>query len=197
MAAAVASASDAQLASGTPACMAPLRPSAARRQRRSMDIYSAALVLVELLTGRPLIHQSDTWQALYRIANETLVLPEDLGPGVDDALRAILLRALARDPRRALCRPRIFVMHCAPGLPRPAHPRRRATPRSTFCCGACRPKPSQRCPIRWRASSGVASSEERRHQRSDALDPQGRGARTSSARLVNSVTHCPCQPGAR
>jgi HD-like signal output (HDOD) protein len=55
-------------------------------------------VLVELLTGRPLIHQTDTWQALYRIANETLELPADLGPGVDDNLRAILLRALARDP---------------------------------------------------------------------------------------------------
>ena len=64
----------------------------------SMDIYSAALVLVELLTGRPLIHQTDTWQALYRIANETLALPSDLGPGVDDNLRAILQRALAREP---------------------------------------------------------------------------------------------------
>jgi serine/threonine protein kinase len=97
MAAAVASASDAQLASGTPAYMAP-EATAGAAPAPSMDIYSAALVLVELLTGRPLIHQSDTWQALYRIANETLVLPEDLGPGVDDALRAILLRALARDP---------------------------------------------------------------------------------------------------
>ena len=97
LAAAVASASDAQLASGTPAYMAP-EATAGAAPAPSMDIYSAALVLVELLTGRPLIHQSDTWQALYRIANETLVLPEDLGPGVDDALRAILLRALARDP---------------------------------------------------------------------------------------------------
>ena len=97
MAAAVASASDAQLASGTPAYMAP-EATAGAAPAPSMDIYSAALVLVELLTGQPLIHQSDTWQALYRIANEVLELPEDLGPGVDDALRAILLRALAREP---------------------------------------------------------------------------------------------------
>jgi HD-like signal output (HDOD) protein len=63
-----------------------------------MDVYSAGLVLIELLTGRPLIHQKDTWQALYRIANEPLELPADLGPGVDDGLRAILQRAMARDP---------------------------------------------------------------------------------------------------
>ena len=97
LAAAVASPSDAQLASGTPAYMAP-EATAGAAPAPSMDIYSAALVLVELLTGRPLIHQSDTWQALYRIANETLALPSDLGPGVDDNLRAILQRALAREP---------------------------------------------------------------------------------------------------
>ena len=97
LAAAVASPSDAQLASGTPAYMAP-EATAGAAPAPSMDIYSAALVLVELLTGRPLIHQTDTWQALYRIANETLALPSDLGPGVDDNLRAILQRALAREP---------------------------------------------------------------------------------------------------
>ena len=70
-AAAVASASDAQLASGTLACMAPEAIGGAA-PAPSMDIYSAALVLVELLTGRPLIHQSDAWRALYRTANETL-----------------------------------------------------------------------------------------------------------------------------
>lgn len=97
LAAAVASPSDAQLASGTPAYMAP-EATAGAAPAPSMDIYSAALVLVELLTGRPLIHQTDTWQALYRIANETLELPSDLGPGVDDNLRAVLQRALAREP---------------------------------------------------------------------------------------------------
>ena len=97
LAAAVASPSDAQLASGTPAYMAP-EATAGAPPAPAMDIYSAALVLVELLTGRPLIHQTDTWQALYRIANETLELPADLGPGVDDNLRAILQRALAREP---------------------------------------------------------------------------------------------------
>ncbi|WP_298208559.1 serine/threonine protein kinase [Acidovorax sp.] len=97
LAATVQAAPDAQLASGTPAYMAP-EAAAGAAPTPAMDVYSAALVLVELLTGRPLIHQKDTWQALYRIANESLALPEDLGPGVDDGLRAILQRAMARDP---------------------------------------------------------------------------------------------------
>lgn len=97
MAAPAQAAPDAQLASGTPAYLAP-EAAAGASPAPAMDVYSAALVLVELLTGRPLIHQKDTWQALYRIANEVLTLPDDLGPGVDDALRAILQRALARDP---------------------------------------------------------------------------------------------------
>ena len=97
MAAPVQAASDAQLASGTPAYMAP-EAAAGAAPTPAMDVYSAALVLIEMLTGRPLIHQTDTWQALYRIANENLALPADLGPGVDDGLRAILQRAMARDP---------------------------------------------------------------------------------------------------
>jgi serine/threonine protein kinase len=97
MAAPVQAAPDSQLASGTPAYLAP-EAAAGAAPAPAMDVYSAALVLVELLTGRPLIHQKDTWQALYRIANEPLELPADLGPGVDDALRAILQRAMARDP---------------------------------------------------------------------------------------------------
>ncbi|CAN7553253.1 HDOD domain-containing protein [Acidovorax sp. LjRoot129] len=97
MAAPVQAQPDAQLASGTPAYLAPEAASGAS-PAPAMDVYSAALVLVEMLTGQPLIHQKDTWQALYRIANEPLQLPPDLGPGVDDGLRAILQRAMAREP---------------------------------------------------------------------------------------------------
>ena len=97
MAAPVQAAPDAQLASGTPAYMAP-EAAAGAAPTPAMDVYSGGMVLIEMLTGRPLIHQKDTWQALYRIANENLALPADLGPGVDDGLRAILQRVIARDP---------------------------------------------------------------------------------------------------
>ena len=97
MAAPVQARANSQLASGTPAYLAP-EAAAGAPPAPAMDVYSAALVLVELLTGQQLIEQKDAWQALYRIANETLLLPDDLGPGVDDGLRAILQRAMAREP---------------------------------------------------------------------------------------------------
>ena len=97
LAAPVQGASDPQQISGTPAYMAPEAAEGAA-PTPAMDVYSAALVLIELLTGKPLIHQTDPWQALYRIAHEDLALPDDLGPGVDDGLRAILQRGMARRP---------------------------------------------------------------------------------------------------
>lgn len=92
----VANAAQAPLA-GTPAYMAP-EASAGAVPTPAVDIYGAGLILVELLTGQPLRRQSETWQALYPSAGSPIMLPDDLGPDVDDALRAIAARALARDP---------------------------------------------------------------------------------------------------
>ncbi len=66
----------------------------------SMDIFSAGVVLAELIMGRPLLNESDPYRALYRVAHEQLGLPADLGSDVDDQLRAIVSRALALDPRQ-------------------------------------------------------------------------------------------------
>ena len=63
-----------------------------------MDLFSAGLVLVEMLSGKPLIAERDPFRAIYRVVHEQLTLPAGLGAAVDDRLRAILLRALARDP---------------------------------------------------------------------------------------------------
>ncbi|WP_404300393.1 HDOD domain-containing protein [Alicycliphilus denitrificans] len=87
----------AHMVCGTPAYMAP-EAVAGAAPAPSMDIYAAALVLVELLTGRRVIAERDPMQALARVAQQAVELPQDLGAGVDDGLRAILHRALAREP---------------------------------------------------------------------------------------------------
>jgi serine/threonine protein kinase len=84
---------------GTPGYMSPEAATGAPVSA-AMDIFSAAIVLTELLCGHRLVDERDPWRAMQRVALEDLQLPADLGPEVDDALRAILLRGLARDPRQ-------------------------------------------------------------------------------------------------
>ncbi len=84
---------------GTPGYMSPEAtqgglPSAA------MDVFSAGIVLVEMLSGQKLVNERDPFRAMQRIANEDLKLPESLSSEVDDALRAVLRRALEREPAR-------------------------------------------------------------------------------------------------
>jgi eukaryotic-like serine/threonine-protein kinase len=66
----------------------------------SMDLFACGLVLAELLIGKPLIEESDSNRAMYRAAHEQLALPEGLGSDVDDGLRSLVNRALARDPQQ-------------------------------------------------------------------------------------------------
>ena len=66
----------------------------------SMDIFSAGVVLAELIMGKPLLNEPDPFRAVYRTVHEQLALPTDLGADVDDQLRAIVSRALALDPKQ-------------------------------------------------------------------------------------------------
>jgi len=82
---------------GTPGYMSPeaahgLKPAPA------MDLFSAAVVLAEMLSGRQLLVEKDPYRAMYRVAHEDLAWPKDGGGDADDALRAIVMRSLARDP---------------------------------------------------------------------------------------------------
>ena len=77
-----------------------LSPEAARGLPPSPtnDVFAAGLVLAEMLLGRPLMAETDPYRAVYRLAHEDLVLPHDPQHPLDDALRALVQRALARDP---------------------------------------------------------------------------------------------------
>ena len=74
----------------------------------AMDIFSAGVVLAEMLMGRRLIDEADPYRALYRVMHEQLLLAEDAAPGVDDRLRAIVNRALAHDARQRFMGARVF-----------------------------------------------------------------------------------------
>jgi serine/threonine protein kinase len=84
---------------GTPGYMSPEAvdgglPTAA------MDVFSAGVLLVEVLSGERLIKERDAFRAMHRTASEDLSLPDSLSSAVDDDLRRLLLRAIARDPSR-------------------------------------------------------------------------------------------------
>ncbi|MBL0731118.1 serine/threonine protein kinase [Piscinibacter sp. HJYY11] len=88
---------------GTPGYMSPeathgLKPSP------GMDVFSAGLVLAEMLSGQQLVAERDPFRAMYRVAHEDRVLPESTPADVDDRLRAIVLRSLARDPSKRFAR---------------------------------------------------------------------------------------------
>ena len=81
---------------GTPGYISP---EAARGDAASpvMDVFAAAVMLSEMLSGQRLNYDADPWRAVRRAMEQTLDPPADLGPDSDDALRAVLLRGLSRE----------------------------------------------------------------------------------------------------
>lgn len=87
----------AQAPAGTPGDMAP-EVAQGGVATPAVDVFSAGMVLAEMLSGEPLVAERDPYRAIYRILNEPLVMRDDLAPEVDDTLRGIVSRAIARDP---------------------------------------------------------------------------------------------------
>ena len=80
---------------GTPAYMAPEYVQQRQISERS-DLFSAGLILFEMLLGRRAFVGDSLAAVLKRVTNEDLSVPEDAG--IDERLRPILLKAVARDP---------------------------------------------------------------------------------------------------
>ncbi|MET0335936.1 MAG: protein kinase [Rhizobacter sp.] len=81
---------------GTPGYMSP-EATHGHKPSPGMDVFSAGLVLAEMLSGKQLIVERDPYRAMYRVAHEDQVLPETTPAEADDRLRAIVLRSLSRD----------------------------------------------------------------------------------------------------
>ncbi|MBB4842041.1 serine/threonine protein kinase [Paucibacter oligotrophus] len=90
-----------------------LSPEAAQGQPPSaqMDVFAAAVVLVEMLSGQRLNYEPDPWRAVQRVIEQELQVPRGLAADVDDALRAIAQRGLAREPAQRW--PSALAMHDA------------------------------------------------------------------------------------
>ena len=75
-----------------------------------MDVFAAGMMLGQMICGRPMLDERDPYKALERILNEDIVWPLDaVKPATgganaaakdptDVALRALVMRAVARDP---------------------------------------------------------------------------------------------------
>ena len=79
---------------GTPGYISP---EAARGEapQPAMDVFAAGVMLGEMLSGGPLLKERDPWRAIQRVQSEDLKFAA--GGDVDEALRAIVQRALCRD----------------------------------------------------------------------------------------------------
>ncbi|HYE70497.1 MAG TPA: HDOD domain-containing protein [Aquabacterium sp.] len=94
IAARVAEAGDGRIV-GTPGYMSP-EAAQGLSPTPQMDVFSAGMLLAEMLMGRGLVRERDPYTALHRVINEDLALPESVQ--ADDGLRAVVQRAIARDP---------------------------------------------------------------------------------------------------
>ena len=84
---------------GTPGYMSP-EATQGGLPTATMDVFSAGIVLVELLSGERLINERDPYRAMHRVASQDLALPAGMSSEVDDGLRRVLQRAIERDPAR-------------------------------------------------------------------------------------------------
>ena len=79
-----------------------------------MDVLSAGVMLGELLAGAPLMRESNPYRAVERVQHEDMLLPESVE--VDDTLRGVVQRALARaTPRSAATARATCMRRCGPG----------------------------------------------------------------------------------
>ena len=82
---------------GTPSYMAPEYITSRVYNERS-DVFSAGLVLYEMLFGKRAVPGRDVYQVMYRLSNEDIEIARDSDADVNDRLAGILLKALARNP---------------------------------------------------------------------------------------------------
>jgi serine/threonine protein kinase len=99
IAARVADAGRPQRIVGTPGYISP-EAAKGLKPCPQMDVFACAILLAEMLSGERLNYDPDPWRAVRRVTDSDLLLPTGLAADVDDELRAVVQRGLARDVSR-------------------------------------------------------------------------------------------------
>lgn len=86
----------AQLA-GTPQYMAPEYIETRKHQTVS-DVFSLGLIFYQMITGKLAIDGEDVYQLLNAIANQPIIPPSKIKPGIDEKIDALIMKALQKDP---------------------------------------------------------------------------------------------------
>ena len=81
---------------GTPAYLAPECISRGAASAQS-DVFSAGLILCEMITGRPVVSGQGVLALLHRMASEPVALPAEAAGLIDERLGDIILKATAMD----------------------------------------------------------------------------------------------------
>lgn len=82
---------------GTPAYMSPEQGLGLASDRRS-DIYSLGVILYELVTGRPPYKAETPMAVMIKQISDPLPPPTKFNPDLPEALEAVILKALAKNP---------------------------------------------------------------------------------------------------
>lgn len=92
---------------GTPKYMSPEQAKGLRGDSRS-DLFSAAVVLYELLTGRLPFTGENQFIVIHQIVGHAAAPPSSLNPDVPVAMDEIIARAMAKDPNERYATAREF-----------------------------------------------------------------------------------------
>jgi serine/threonine protein kinase/tetratricopeptide (TPR) repeat protein len=118
---------------GTPRYMSPEQVEGKRIDHRT-DIYSMGLILYEMATGLPTFPGDSVFHAMMQRLAEPPKNPKLINPNLSDALAAVILRCLERDPElRYQTARQVFDALGAAALPAPV---RRTNPKPVLAAAA-------------------------------------------------------------
>ena len=141
---------------GTPGYMSPEQLTGQAADFRS-DIYSAGVVLYEMLTGERAFYGSNIPSVIYKVINTTLLPPSHLRSGIPVAFDGVVARAVAKQPEARYPSARAFADDVAHALQQFQHSQ------GPLVAGLPVHPPEQ-----WRTAETVTSEDQMQFQRPQA-----------------------------